>query len=99
MGFQETWRSVRRAVRSAFAIRQAVNRVVRPCLMESLERRQLLNAVFAPVFGAETLLRDDGERLASPQVVLIFWGSYWGSGTSTAAVGVWNKANALFTGT
>ena len=58
--------------------------------IESLESRTMFTAVFNAEFGAETLAGDGGQRLVHPQVVLVFWGKYWGSASSASATSVYN---------
>ena len=57
--------------------------------IEMLESRTMFTAVFNSVFGAETLKGDGGQRLTHPEVVLVFWGKYWGSASSANATSVY----------
>jgi Ca2+-binding RTX toxin-like protein len=60
-------------------------RRVRPGV-ETLEDRLTPAAVFLPHFGPDADAGDGGNRLNSPYVYLIFWGSYWqGNGSPTAS--------------
>jgi len=58
--------------------------------VEILESRTMFNAVFSSVFGPETLKGDGGQRLTHPEVVLVFWGKFWGSATSASTTSVYN---------
>jgi hypothetical protein len=58
--------------------------------IEMLESRTMFTAVFNSDFGAETLKGDGGQRLTHPEVVLVFWGKYWGSASSANATSVYN---------
>ena len=61
--------------------------------VEILESRTMFTAVFNSNFGAETLNGDGGQRLTHPEVVLVFWGKYWGSASSANATSVYNAVN------
>jgi hypothetical protein len=58
--------------------------------IEMLESRTMFTAVFNSDFGAETLRGDGGQRLTHPEVVLVFWGKFWGSASSANATSVYN---------
>lgn len=53
--------------------------------MEALEDRVTPTVFFTPQLGAETLLRDNGDRMDRPPVFVIFWGDYWSTHQSEAA--------------
>lgn len=56
-----------------------VNRSARARLsVEPLEDRTVPTAVFDPVFGREPIQTDRHEEVSSPNVVLVFWGNFWG---------------------
>ena len=58
-------------------------------LMEDLEDRVTPTVIFHPYFGAESTKLGSGEKLNSPPVELIFWGStYWNnpSGASASSI-------------
>jgi Ca2+-binding RTX toxin-like protein len=68
--------------------------------MESLENRTVLSLAvhsWVPVSGAEQIHDGSGEKLSSPPVYLIFWGSYWQSATSGPTVAkVQNDTSEIF---
>jgi hypothetical protein len=53
--------------------------------LEPLEDRTVPTIVWSPHFGAETTLDHQGNRLSSPPVYFIFWGSYWGDSNHEGA--------------
>jgi hypothetical protein len=53
--------------------------------LEALEDRTVPTVLFAPQFGNESFLRDGGQRISSPDVYVVLWGSSWGGLSSPAA--------------
>lgn len=60
--------------------------------LESLEDRTMPTVLISPFFGAETQAQDGSAKLSSPQVFLIYWGSYWGGTNSLEALQIRNAA-------
>src|SRR4051794_30412406 len=50
-----------------------------PLLLERLEERTVPTVLFAPQFGTESIAADGGQRISSPNVYVVLWGSSWGS--------------------
>lgn len=59
----------------------------RHLMLESLEERTVPTVIYPAVFGPEAPAGDGGDRLSSPPVYLILWGSYWnGAGSQQANI-------------
>lgn len=69
-----------------------------PLLVEALEDRTVPTVLFPFQFGSETTLRDGGQRINSPDVYVVLWGSSWGSLVSPAAQQVFATTSAVVTG-
>jgi hypothetical protein len=67
--------------------------------LEDLEDRTVPTVVFNPHFGPETVTDGGGQKLFSPPVELVFWGSFWQtSAGSQLAADIENKAATLLSG-
>src|SRR5207244_13328925 len=57
----------------------------RPLLLETLEDRTVPTVLFAPQFGIESAAPDGAQRINSPNLYVVLWGSSWGSLVSRPA--------------
>jgi hypothetical protein len=78
--------------------KRAARRVSQALFVEALEDRTVPTVVFAPKFGTETPVKDGGQRINSPNVYVVLWGSYWGNLASANTQTVFAATSAVVSG-
>jgi hypothetical protein len=98
--FGSAWREVlarmqmsKRATRNS--VRRQDSRRRRP-IVEQLEDRVVPTILFTPQYGPENAVDNGGQKLESPQILVMFWGSYWQDGANPLVNDLINATQTLF---
>src|SRR5262249_27782748 len=100
--FGSAWREVlTRKQGSKTAKRNSVRRQRSPRCRPSVEQPEdravpTILVSYNPQFGAETAADHFGVKLFSPQVLVMFWGAYWGDGANPLVNKLINATQTLF---
>ncbi|HLJ95041.1 MAG TPA: hypothetical protein VKU02_17830, partial [Gemmataceae bacterium] len=71
-----------------------------PLLLETLEDRTVPTVLFAPQFGSETPVgvvppKDGGQRINSPNLYAVLWGSSWGGEATPNAIQIYSSISGV----